>query len=245
MIPPSSRRQISSSRVCMPASRPVCSTLGSWWVLASRMRLRTLGMPMRISCAATRPGLSTRRKRVCETTARKLSARLVRTWAWESSGKTSMMRSMVLCALWVCRVLKTRCPVSAASRASRMVSRSRISPTRMMSGSSRRAPRRAALKLPVSRPTSRWLMRQPWGWCTNSMGSSMVRMWSRRFLLAWSMMAARVVLLPLPVGPVTSTRPLFSIARSRRRSGRPSCSTLMISCGISRNTAEMPRCCMK
>ena len=35
------------------------------------------------------------------------------------------------------------------------------------------------------------------------------------------------------------------MARSRRRVGRPSCSTLKISCGISRNTAAMPLCCMK
>jgi len=45
--------------------------------------------------------------------------------------------------------------VSAADSASRIVSRSRISPTRMVSGSSRRAERRASLKPSVSRCTSR------------------------------------------------------------------------------------------
>src|SRR5437870_2993837 len=50
-----------------------------------------------------------------------------------------MMRSMVLGALEVCSVPKTRCPVSAAVSASEMVSRSRISPIRITSGSSRSA----------------------------------------------------------------------------------------------------------
>ena len=42
------------------------------------------------------------------------------------------------------------------------------------------------------------------------MGSSMVMMWSVRVELMRSTMAARVVDLPLPVVPVTSTRPRFS-----------------------------------
>jgi len=61
---------------------------------------------------------------------------------------------------------------------------SRISPTRMMSGSSRRAPRRAAAKDRVSRPTSRWLITQFWLAWANSTGSSMVIMLSFRILLA-------------------------------------------------------------
>ena len=60
-----------------------------------------------------------------------------------SAGKTSMMRSIVLGALEVCSVPKTRCPVSAAVSASEIVSRSRISPTRITSGSSRSALRSA------------------------------------------------------------------------------------------------------
>src|SRR5437870_10337342 len=43
--------------------------------------------------------------------------------------------------------------------------------------------------------------------CRNSMGSSMVIMWSARVALTRSMMAARVVDLPEPVVPVTSTKP--------------------------------------
>ncbi len=50
-------------------------------------------------------------------------------------GKTSMIRSIVWGASWVCRVPKTRWPVSAAVSAIEIVSRSRSSPTRMTSGS--------------------------------------------------------------------------------------------------------------
>src|SRR2546425_9469668 len=60
-----------------------------------------------------------------------------------------MMRSMVLGALEVCSVPKTRCPVSAAVSASEMVSRSRISPIRITSGSSRSALRSALVNDPV------------------------------------------------------------------------------------------------
>ena len=49
-----------------------------------------------------------------------------------------MMRSIVCGASWVCSVANTRWPVSAAVIAVEIVSRSRISPTRMTSGSWRR-----------------------------------------------------------------------------------------------------------
>ena len=54
------------------------------------------------------------------------------------------MRSTVLAAPVVCKVLNSSWPVSAAVMATSMVSRSRISPKRMMSGLSRRALRSAA-----------------------------------------------------------------------------------------------------
>ncbi len=49
--------------------------------------------------------------------------------------KASTIRSIVLAAPVVCRVPKTKWPVSAARTAASMVSRSRISPTRITSGS--------------------------------------------------------------------------------------------------------------
>src|SRR5487761_1979817 len=90
---------------------------------------------------------------------------------------------------------------------SRMVSRSRISPTRITSGSSRSALRSALLKDRVCGPTSRWLIRHFFDSCTNSIGSSMVRMCPSSVSFLWLTIAASVVDLPDPVGPVTSTTP--------------------------------------
>ena len=57
------------------------------------------------------------------------------------------------------------------------------------------------------------------------MGSSMVMMWQARVWLMWSIIAASVVVLPEPVGPVTSTRPRCSSpAGAPRRAGRRSSS---------------------
>jgi hypothetical protein len=70
-------------------------------------------------------------------------------------------------------------------------------------------------------------------------------MWSFRCLLAWSMMAASVVDLPEPVGPVTSTSPLCSIAVFLRIGGTPSSSAVRTLVGIWRNTAPQPYFCMK
>jgi hypothetical protein len=53
-------------------------------------------------------------------------------------------------------------------------------------------------------------------------GSSIVTMWTARLALTWSIMAARVVVLPDPVGPVTSTRPRGFSARWAITGGRPS-----------------------
>jgi len=77
------------------------------------------------------------------------------------------------------------------------------------------------------------------------MGSSIVTMWHLRFALACSMMAASVVDLPLPVGPVRSTRPLGSMASCLRTCGSPSWSTVRTVEGISRNTAPIPFFCLK
>ena len=57
-----------------------------------------------------------------------------------------MTRSIVCGALWVCSVAKTRWPVSAAVSAVEIVSRSRISPTRITSGSWRSAARSPSAK---------------------------------------------------------------------------------------------------
>ena len=62
-----------------------------------------------------------------------------------------------------------------------------------------------------------------------------------RFILL--MMAARVVDLPEPVGPVTSTIPFRSWAMSPSTGGMPSCSMVGILLGMTRMTTQnVPRC---
>ena len=100
-------------------------------ILFSRIRLRIAGVPIMISCAATRPWPSLVFSSVCEITARSDSDSIARTISFSAAGNTSTMRSMVLAAELVCSVPNTRWPVSAAVSARRIVSRSRISPTRM------------------------------------------------------------------------------------------------------------------
>ena len=66
-----------------------------------------------------------------------------------------MMRSSVSAQLLACNVAMHKWPVPASASAASMVSRSRISPTRITSGAARTALRSARAKLLVSSPTSR------------------------------------------------------------------------------------------
>ena len=148
-----------------------------------------------------------------------------------------MMRSIVLEALCVCSVPSTRWPVSAAVSAVAIVSRSRISPTRITSGSWRRRRAAPSAKLGASTPISRWLTMQRLCRCTNSIGSSIVRMCSARVRLTSSIIAASVVDLPEPVGPVTRTRPRGFSASLWSDGGRPSSSSVLIASGMRRKAA--------
>ncbi len=144
-------------------------------------------------------------------------SRICRCWC---GGYWDTMRMMVSFASRVCSVESTRWPVSAAVSAMSMVSLSRISPTRITSGSCLRAALRAEAKELVSEPTSRWLIMDFRSLCRNSMGSSMVITWQLRLVLMWFTMAASVVDLPEPVVPVTRMSPLRSRAIFFRTSGR-------------------------
>ena len=76
-------------------------------------------------------------------------------------GSTPMLISRVMAeqASLVCRVLKTRWPVSAAWMAVRAVSSSRISPTMITSGSCRSSVRRAFENvMPIFVCTWNWLI---------------------------------------------------------------------------------------
>ena len=152
---------MASSKVCIPTAFPVCMTDAIWTVLASRMRFPTAGVQTKISSAAQRPFLSIRLNRFCATTTLSAVDSVFRICGCSPWGKTSTIRSTVLAAFSVCSVPKTKCPVAAASTAREMVSRSRISPTRIMSGSSRNAPRNADANVIVCSPTSRWFTMHP------------------------------------------------------------------------------------
>src|SRR5207302_1782803 len=114
---------------------------GIWNVFPSRIRFDIAAVLSRISRAATRPPPSFLQS-VWETTPFSDSDSMTRICACRSAGNWSMIRSTVDAAVVVCSVPNTRCPVSAVSIAMAMVSRSRISPTSTMSGSSRGAQRR-------------------------------------------------------------------------------------------------------
>ena len=165
------------SSVFMPTLLPVWMEEYICATLASRIKLRIALVPSMISWAATRPWPSLVLHSVCEITACSDSDNMARTISFSSAGNTSMIRSIVLAALEVCSVPNTKWPVSAAVMARRIVSRSRISPTKIQSGSSRRAERSAAANDSVCGPTSRWFTRHFLDSCTNSIGSSTVRMW--------------------------------------------------------------------
>ena len=133
-----------------------------------------------------------------------------------------MMRLIVCAAELVCRVAKVRWPVSAMRSADSTVSRSRISPISTTSGSCRSAERSAFAKLWVSACSSRWLTMHFLWLCRYSTGSSMVTMCSLRSRLTLSSMAASVVDLPEPVGPVTRIRPRGFSHSFSTTAGRPS-----------------------
>ncbi len=137
-----------------------------------------------------------------------------------------MIRLIVWVASVVCRVEKTRWPVSAALSAVSSVSMSRISPIRMTSGSCRSTCRSAEPNDRVSLPTSRWEMFDITSRWRNSIGSSIVMTFTRRFWFTWLIIAASAVDLPEPVIPVTSTRPRGLSAISSSTAGR--CSSWMV-----------------
>ena len=165
------------------------------------------GVGTRISIATTRPSPLILGSRLWQTMPSSTIESWVRICACWCDGNWSMMRLIVDDAELVCSVANVRWPVSAMRSADSTVSRSRISPISTTSGSSRSAARSALVKLCVSLCTSRWLTMQLLCWCRYSIGSSMVRMWPCGSVLILSIIAASVVDLPLPVGPVTRTRP--------------------------------------
>ncbi len=113
-------------------------------------------------------------------------------------------RLMVSGAPLVCRVDSTRWPVRAALMAISAVSKSRISPTRMMLGSWRRKERRAAAKFsPICSFICTWLTPAKLE-LDRVLGGHDVGIAA---CSASEMAEYSVLVLPEPVGPVTSTMP--------------------------------------
>jgi hypothetical protein len=125
----------------------------------------------------------------------------------------STRRLTVLIESLVCSVDRTRWPVIAARTPISAVSGSRISPTMITSGSWRSAERSTRANVSSMRGlTCTWLMRG----MRYSTGSSTVMILCSGTLTVFSA-AYSVVVLPLPVGPVTRIMPL---GRCTRRSMR-------------------------
>ena len=111
-------------------------------VLPSRIRFWIAWVTIMTSAATTRPWPFARTRSCWLRTAFRVVESCRRIWPCRASGNTLTIRSIESTALFVCSVAKTRWPVSAAVSAVSIVARSRISPIRMMSGSSRRMARR-------------------------------------------------------------------------------------------------------
>src|SRR6266508_2320294 len=203
----------------------------------SRMLSATAAVLISTSAAGTRPLPSlrgTRRSDTTECSAVESRCRISSCW-W--GGKNEITRAIDCVASVVCSVENTMCPVSAALSAVSSVSTSRISPIRMTSGSWRSTWRRAELNDSVSFPTSRCEMLARLSRCRNSIGSSIVMMLTRRFVLIWLIIAASAVDFPDPVTPVTSTSPRGRRPISSSTGGRFRSRIVLTSYGIARKAS--------
>ena len=110
---------------------------------------------------------------------------------------------MVSGAELVCKVEKTKWPVSEASTPAWAVSLSRISPINIMSGSARRKARNALAKVKPIRGLTCTCCSPAW---VISTGSSAVQIFLSGVFICPST-ACKVVVLPEPVGPTTNKMP--------------------------------------
>ncbi len=168
--------------------------------------------------------------------ARSASDSRMRPISRSSAGRVARTRSTEVTTSGVGMVARTRWPVSAALMAMSTVAASAMSPRTTTSGSCRSAARRPVARLSVSTPTSRWVMEQLTSRCRNSIGFSMVTTCLCWVRLMWWTIAATVELLPLPLTPVTSTRPRSASAMAPSVSGSPRDSSVGTVNGITRIT---------
>ena len=149
------------------------------------------------ACLGWRQASHRHRTRRCDTTPISASPSTL------ASRPRSSRRGMEPSASLVCKVDSTRCPVSAACKAMRAVSSSRISPTSTTSGSWRRMERSVSAN---DSPCFSFTCTCEIPGSTYSTGSSIVMMLTST-LLSSASSAYSVEVLPDPVGPVSSTMP--------------------------------------
>ncbi len=138
-------------------------------------------------------------------------------------------------------VEKTKCPVSAAISVMAIVSASRISPTKMMSGSCRSISRSPCWNDLRSLPISRCEIIDCFCGKMYSIGSSAVIIRQALFSLIRSIIEAMVVDFPAPVMPVTRTRPcLRAMMSSHTLFGKPISSSFGMSIDSARIAPAKP-----
>ena len=152
--------QVLVERLHADAAAPVWIAEYICATLFSRIRLRIAGVPIMISCAATRPVPSlVLQQRLRDHRAQRLrqhrADHLLLRRREHVDDAVDGLGGRARCA--ACRTPGGRSRAAVSAR--RIVSRSRISPTRMTSGSSRSALRSALENDSVCGPTSRWLIR--------------------------------------------------------------------------------------
>ncbi len=157
----------------------------------------------------------------------------------------SSSRIGVEIASLVCSVVSTMWPVIAARSPVSTVSRSRISPTSTMSGSCRKVERKTLANVsPILSLTCTWLMPGR----RYSTGSSTVMILVSGLFISLSAPYS-VVVLPEPVGPVTSNMPcawpmksdiLRKIGAGKPRRSSDNRLAPCAPCGNSRNTTDSP-----
>ena len=157
--------------------------------------------------------------------------------------KTLIMREIVSGTERVCTVEYAATPISALSIMPRNVSGSRLSPISTTSGAVLVLFRVAVRKLFRCSGMVLWEIGPRGSGMaskSNSMGASYVLTWRPPFSMISRRIAASNVLLPLPMTPVTSTRPLEGIAWSRISLSTPSSANEGGREGIERKTIFTP-----
>jgi hypothetical protein len=167
------------------------------------------------------------------------SASCTRTCCCCAGGNASMMQSIVFGALFVWSAEHEVAGLRGGEGQADGLEVSHLADQDDVGIFAKRRPERRGERLRVGADL-RWFTKHPFERWTNSIGSSSVMMCFFCVALTRSIMAASVVNLPEPVGPVTRTRPFSRSASVCMTSGRPSSWNDRICVGMTRKTAPSP-----